>query len=503
MRFPSLSRHASPVAVAASGLLLSLAAVGCQNQLAVPSISPVLAQASGVAHGGIQALTGVTIQLYAVGTTGDGSASTPLLTERVTTSDGTGDASNSNSNRGNASNKLPAGAFTITGLFQCPSAGTEVYLTATGGNPGLAPGVTNSAISLMAALGPCSGLSASTFVSLNELTTVGSVAALSPFMKSYAEIGSGAADRADLEAAFARVNQYTNTSLGTVPGPALQAGFYASELEIRTVADILAACVNSSGGVAGDTSICGRLFKLTTLPGGKAPADIIAALLNLLKSPTTNLASIYNFLQPFAPFQPSLSSAPASWTLPILPLSASSGTSSGSAPTSAPETFSQSLNESTVFVGASIVQYWPLPTHDAGVAGQTTAQVLGRFRADVLGHGYKRVVILVGTNDVTQNLTGFPVEAVQNIAEMATAARAAGLEVVLSELPPLTLNSTQNERIKSLNALLLAYARINGYLIVDFYTPMDGHPEYFQDGVHPNTQGYAVMEKALSAVVRQ
>ncbi|HET6178086.1 MAG TPA: hypothetical protein VFE61_14200 [Candidatus Sulfotelmatobacter sp.] len=40
-----------------------------------------------------------------------------------------------------------------------------------------------------------------------------------------------------------------------------------------------------------------------------------------------------------------------------------------------------------------------------------------------------------------------------------------------------------------------------GYLLVDYFTPMSGHPEFFPDGIHPNAAGYAVMEKALSAVV--
>ncbi len=138
---------------------------------------------AGSVYGGQQAVTGSTIQLYAVGTTGDGSAATALLTTAVTTSDGSG-LTNSNANSGNNMNQLPAGSFTITNDFTCPQPGAEVYLTSTGGNPGLTAGTNNAALALMAALGPCSGLSSSTFISINEVTTVGSIAALANYMTS-------------------------------------------------------------------------------------------------------------------------------------------------------------------------------------------------------------------------------------------------------------------------------------------------------------------------------
>jgi len=80
---------------------------------------------AGTVHGGQQPISGATIQLYAVGTTADGSASSPLLTSTVTT----------NSN----------GGFN-TGSFTCPTSTTMVYLLASGGNPGLANGTNNSAI---------------------------------------------------------------------------------------------------------------------------------------------------------------------------------------------------------------------------------------------------------------------------------------------------------------------------------------------------------------------
>lgn len=165
-------------------------------------------------------------------------------------------------------------------------------------------------------------------------------------------------------------------------------------------------------------------------------------------------------------------------------------------------TFSATLNRTSVFMGASIVQYWPLPMHNGGIAGQTTAQVLERFKSDVLGHGYVRVIILCGTNDVLQDTPNLITEATDNLRAMGKIATDAGIEVVLSELPPATSNGADlNPTISRLNASIAQLAHEQGYLLVDYFTPMSRHPEFFSDGIHPNATGYAVMEKALSAVV--
>ena len=271
---------------------------------------------AGSVHGGQPPVTDATIQLYAVGTTGDGSAATLLLTTTVTTSDGSGNATNSNANAGNGFNSLPAGSFTITGDYSCTGS-TDVYLVSTGGNPGLSASTNNTALSLMAALGPCSNLSSSTFVSVNELTTAGSVAALANYMTSYSAIGSGTADASNLQAAFTTVSEYTDTSQGTVPGPGLPASYYASSLEIQTLGDARSACINSPGGVAGDGSSCGTLFTDTTPSGGPAPTNTIGAALNIVNNPALNTCAIYSLVPGSPPFEPTLSSCPSSWTLPI------------------------------------------------------------------------------------------------------------------------------------------------------------------------------------------
>src|SRR6185312_8858204 len=143
--------------------LLSGCGIGGGN---IVTVQPNVA-IKGSMHGGQQPVSGATIQLYAVGAT-DGGGATPLLKSTVTT-----DAS---------------GGFNITSNFDCPSGDPLVYLVGTGGDPGV--GQTNSAIGLMAALGRCSSLSASTFVQMNEVTTVAAAAALAPYMTAPANVGA-------------------------------------------------------------------------------------------------------------------------------------------------------------------------------------------------------------------------------------------------------------------------------------------------------------------------
>jgi hypothetical protein len=404
----------------------------------------------------------------------------------VTTSDGTG-ALNANANAGNANNSLPAGSFTITRAYTCPSPSAQVYLVATGGNPGLAAGTNNRQIALMAVLGQCGGLTPSTSIEINELTTVGSIAPVVSFMSSYSSFGSGPADASQFVAGLGEVSEYVDTGGGTVPGPSLPSGYYASSYEIRTLGDILAACINSNGGVAGDSSACGKLLQLATPPGGVAPTDTIQAVIDILTNPTANAAPLYGVIIPGAPFQPDLPRAPSTWSLPITPL---------------PTTFSTALNSTSDFIGASIIYYWPLPLHDDGISGQTSSQVLARFSSTVLNHGYARVIILCGTNDILQGDPNLTTELPANLQAMAAMASSAGIEVVLSELPPLSGSSASlNPAVISANAAIAQLATQRGYLLVDYYTPLAGHPEDFPDGVHPNAAGYAVMEEALSAVV--
>lgn len=288
----------------ALGAALALSMFGCsvQRPAATEQAATRGAAFSGVVHGGQQPVTGALIQLYAAGTGGDGSAATPLIGTTIKTD--------------------PNGDFNINSAYQCPANPAQVYLVATGGNPGITPPTaSNSQIAMMAALGPCSSLNSNTFINVNELTTVAAVWALAPYMSSYSMVGSGSADAGSMTNAFLLANEYVNAATGTAPGATVPANFVAPTSELNLLADIIASCVNSAGGAAGDGSLCGNLFVAATPSGGSAPSDTAGAALQIAKNPNQNVSAVFGLPSASGPFQPLLPSAPADWTLQILPSS--------------------------------------------------------------------------------------------------------------------------------------------------------------------------------------
>jgi len=146
---------------------------GCgSGTSALPQPSGHPLAVSGRAVGGQQPVSGATIQLYAESITATGSASRPLLTLPVITD--------------------LNGNFTITGDYACPTGDPDgpplVYIVATRGNPGLQLGQSNPSLALMTALGDCTTLSASQFITINEVTTAAAVFSLAPYMTSYTSV---------------------------------------------------------------------------------------------------------------------------------------------------------------------------------------------------------------------------------------------------------------------------------------------------------------------------
>ena len=266
------------------------ALAGCSTSV-VGTSSPVNRPATtmrGVIHGGQQPVAGAAVQLYVANATGGyGSSSSPLLASPVLTSS--------------------SGNFTINGPINCPSPNSLAYIVATGGNPGL--GSNNANLALMAALGTCTNLNAQTNIQINELTTIASVYALAPFMSSFSAVGSSTANFQGLTNAFAIVNNLVDIGTGALSGPTLPPNAVLPTTELNTLADIIAACVNSGGGVANDGSTCGSLFQLTTPTGGPAPVDTIGASLNIARYPARNVTALVALNPPASPFQPTLSSA--------------------------------------------------------------------------------------------------------------------------------------------------------------------------------------------------
>lgn len=324
---------------AAATLLLCCAASlisGCAgNQfLSVADDSPATgATITGSTFGGNQPIIGASVQLWAVGNTGYGSKPT-ALGSAVTTAG-------------------PGGTFTI-GAYTCPTATTQVYLTATGGNPGVASA--NPNLVLAAALGNCSG-AASLTVDMNEVTTVATAYALGQYFATSCSsaptipdcIGSTGTTQAlvGIANAFATYNNLVTNSTGNavtsvnLPAACTSASALCITAtpesgKLNTIADILAACVNTTGGAAGDGTACGRLFTDTTTNGVSA-TDTLQAAVAMSRNPTStnsnttfvtactapstgtatpnNLCDLWQLVQPGAPF--TAGTQPTDWTVGI------------------------------------------------------------------------------------------------------------------------------------------------------------------------------------------
>ena len=278
---PTLSLKC-PAALLALSLL-----TGCSvGRVTPPSGAATSASLRGHVHGGQQPVSGTSIQLYAVGSAGNGSAATPLLATPVFTDGG--------------------GGFNISNDYTCPSATTQVYLTATGGNPGLPGTVDNGALSMMLALGDCGLLPGTPSISMDETTTAAAAWALAPFSTSATNIGASATNAAGLRNAMQTAMLLDDPTTATVPSPALPPNVTTEPAKILTLANILAACVNSDG-----SGPCSQLFG--DVAG--SPADTFQAALAIVKNPTYNVAAIFNDMPPQSPFAGGLTVAPNDWSL--------------------------------------------------------------------------------------------------------------------------------------------------------------------------------------------
>ncbi|MBM3760000.1 MAG: capsular biosynthesis protein [Acidobacteria bacterium] len=181
-----------------------------------------------------------------------------------------------------------------------------------------------------------------------------------------------------------------------------------------------------------------------------------------------------------------------------------------------------------VFMGDSITdawgrrggKFWPdLPYVNRGISGQTTPQMLVRFRPDVLALKPKVVVILAGTNDIAGNTGPMTLEQIEgNLESMAELAKANGIRVVMSSVMPVCdYHRPQTERrppakIIALNEWIQAYCKKNKLEYLDYYSAMLDEAkmlkkEITNDGLHPNDAGYAVMEplaeKAIAKALKR
>lgn len=276
-----------------------VAATGCNGGFDQAASQPMAVQGAafqGKVFGGQQPIGGSAIHLYAASTAGYAAATTDLLTTPV--------QSDANGN------------YSITNDYSC-TPGQQLYIVAMGGNPGLSGNATNGQAGIMAALGDCSNLHSSTFILMNEVTTVAAAYALAPFMVDSTHVGTSSTNVTGLARAFNNAAKLANTATGTAGGPSLAAGATLPAAEIYTLANVLAACVNSPGGTAGDGSACGTLFQKSVPNGSPTPIDTIGLALALAKNPTTNVGATYAYANAQSPFAPGLGAQPADWTVSV------------------------------------------------------------------------------------------------------------------------------------------------------------------------------------------
>jgi hypothetical protein len=284
-------------------------------------------------------VTGAQIGLYAAGTSGYGSAAT-LISPPGQNAFATTDSN---------------GKFTISAGYSCPQANSQMYIVALGGTPSGASGP-NPSLAFMSALGPCSSLSTTRAV-VNEITTVASARALAPFaanplttgLNPYLNIGTSSGNTAGLANAFASVNNLVNFESGQPLAETPAANATVPYAAINTLADILSPCAVSTGGLAGDGSVCGTLFTLAnpyrdyigeTVYSG-TPTDTLQAAFEIAQNPNyplqaspSNLQAAIDgltlyatFVTPASPYQPILATIPDDFSI-SLNFSNSTGTGS-------------------------------------------------------------------------------------------------------------------------------------------------------------------------------
>jgi lysophospholipase L1-like esterase len=175
-----------------------------------------------------------------------------------------------------------------------------------------------------------------------------------------------------------------------------------------------------------------------------------------------------------------------------------------------------------VFMGDSITEFWSREAPEyfqrnhyinRGISGQTTPQMLVRFRADVIALKPHLVIILAGVNDIAGNTGPATLEMItDNIFSMIDLAKAHQIKVILCSVLPANdfawkPGQGPANTIIALNSLLISYAAANEIAFVDYHTAMaDEHqglpPAFSNDGVHPNKAGYEAMEPLVETAIQ-
>ena len=245
---------------------------------------------SGKALVGQQPLIGASVELYAAGTSGNGSSGTALLSNALTTDS--------------------TGTFSVSAGYDCPSADSQIYLVARGGKPGSAASADNDAIALLTALGACNEVASATPVVINEVTSAAAAYALAQFLSAGGNLGASSTNTVGLKNAVATTQALANIFTGSSPATTFAANGSSPAPKIDTLANLLNSCASATAG----GKACSGLFSATTTPN-ETPENTLDAALNLVRNPAENVAAVYALASSSSAFTPALAKQPSDWTL--------------------------------------------------------------------------------------------------------------------------------------------------------------------------------------------
>jgi hypothetical protein len=308
-----------------AGMAISLL-TGCALAHTSPPPATVGAAIQGVVHGGQQPYVQSQVYLFAANTTGYGNASVSLLKAGPTT---IYDANNTDATYGDYYVPTDAnGNFSITGDYTC-TPNTQVYIYAVGGRPAGQNILANTAAGFLAALGNCPSVdnfaTTAPYIAVNEVSTVATAYAIAGFATDAVHVSSSGTALAQIGIAnaFANVTNLESLSTGAALAKTPAGNGTSPQATINTLANILAACVNTNDVTSNTngsvlSSACQTLLSLATSDGttnGTQPGDTATAAINMAHHPAANIANLYALSTPTPPFAPTLSTQPYDFTV--------------------------------------------------------------------------------------------------------------------------------------------------------------------------------------------
>jgi sugar lactone lactonase YvrE len=239
------------------------------------------------------------VALYTASAAGNGSPAKPLLPDSLSTD--------------------PNGAFAFPAGLSCPFSNTVIYAVARAGQTVPSVATINPASELVAILGTCDSIQSGDAFTVNEATTVAAAYAMAQFFGPLdSSLGATATNSSGIALAAATAANLADVHTGALPGAAFPSTGTAPIARIDSLANVLHACIVSSGP---QSSPCRQLFTAAYgtagPPKGETAGETFSAALSVARAPATNVAQIFTLSQGSTAFQPALATAPADWTLAV------------------------------------------------------------------------------------------------------------------------------------------------------------------------------------------